>query len=173
MQAKEAGLGYWVEWEGTLHLVPTPIVSIDAQNRFHSVEGPAIKWKAGDKFYYLDGVKFDKEWWTKIAKDKLDPETIFAIDNLEHRRIAYQYMDKAKMKRLKDFTVLDEKIDEKGNKMKIVSFKVASVPEPLKYYECTCPSTGRNYYIGTAKDKCEEAKLASFGLSEGSFVNEW
>ena len=55
MQAKEAGLGYRIEWEDTLYLVPTPLVKIDAQNRFHSEKEPAIRWKDGKEFYYLQG----------------------------------------------------------------------------------------------------------------------
>ncbi len=65
MQAKEAGLGYWVEWEDTLYLVQTPIVRIDSQNRFHSLTEPAIRWKDGKGFYYLHGIKFKKDQWQK------------------------------------------------------------------------------------------------------------
>jgi hypothetical protein len=57
--------------------------------------------------------------------------------------------------------------------MKIVSFKVKGLEEPLKFYGCICPSTGREYFLGTAKDACEEAKAASFGLEEADFINEW
>src|SRR3990167_3319448 len=38
LQALEYGLGYRVEWEDTLYLVPTPLVLIDERNRFHSTE---------------------------------------------------------------------------------------------------------------------------------------
>ena len=173
LEALEAGLGYRVESEDTLYLVPTPVIRIDEQNRFHSTKEPAIRWKGGAEQYYLRGVRFDQDWWQKIVNDELDPETIFAIDNLEHRRIAYEYMDKTKMKQLKDFKVLDEQVDEKGNQMKIVSFTVKGVDESLKYYNCFCPSTGREYFVGTDKDKCIEAKAASFGLSDVGWVNEW
>ena len=176
MQAKEAGLGYRVEYEDTLYLVPTPIVKIDEQNRFHSTKEPAIRWKNGAEFYFLRGISFDKEWWSKIVNDELDPETIFAIDNLEHRRIAYEFMDKTKMKQLKDYKVLDEVSDDGyGNPMKIVSFKVEQVNEPLKYLNCFCPSTKREYFIGTNFDTCNEAKARSFGFnaSELEFIKEW
>ncbi len=117
----------------------------------------------------------DSKWINKILKDELTAEEVFAIDNIEHRRIAYQYMDKAKMKQLKDYKILDEQIDEKGNPMKILSFTIQNMKEPLKFYNCLCPSSKREYFIGTEKDTCVEAKAACWGFSkdEIKFVNEW
>lgn len=176
LEGLEAGLGYRAEWEDTLYLCPTPIVKIDELNRFHSTTEPAIRWKGGEEFYFLHGVSFDKKWWIKVVKDKMSPETIFAIDNLEHRRIAYEYMDKTKMKKLKDYKILDEvKDDGKGNAMKVISFSVKGIKEPLKYLNCFCPTTGREYFIGTNFDTCWEAKAQSFGFKadEIQFINEW
>jgi len=65
MQAKEAGLGYRVEYEDTLYLVPTPLVKIDVENRFHSTNGPAIHWKGGAEVFYIHGVKFTEEQFKK------------------------------------------------------------------------------------------------------------
>ena len=79
------------------------------------------------------------------------------------------------MKALKDFKVLDEKIDEKGKQMKILSFTIQKMKEPLKFYNCFCPSSGREYFIGTDKNTCQEAKAAcwGFGSEEIKFVEEW
>ena len=172
MNAKEYGLGYRVEWEDTLYLVPTPLVKIDSQNRFHSETEPAIRWKGGKGFYFLQGVKFEKKWWDKIVNDKMSAKTVLAIDNAEHRRIAYEYMDKKKMKALKDYKVLEELKDDKGYPMKIISFELPEIGT-IKYLNCFCPSTGREYFIGTDKDKCKEAKDASFGLENINYINEW
>ena len=174
LEALEAGLGLRVEWEDVLYLVPIAVVRIDELNRFHSTKEPAIRWKGGKEFYYLHGINFEKKWWTKVVKDKLSPEEIFAIDNLEHRRIAYEFMDKTKMKSLKDYKVLDEvKDDGYGYPMKIISFTVKNVDEPLKYLNVFCPSTGREYFIGTKYEKCLEAKAQSFGFEEIEFIKEW
>ena len=149
-------------------------VKQNERKQLHSTSGPALEFKDGTKIYKLNGVEFDKKWWNKIVKDTMKPETIFAIDNLEHRRIAYEFMDKSKMKSLKNYSVLDEvKDDGYGFPMKVVSFTVKNVNEPLKYLNCFCPSTGREYFIGTSKDKCIEAKNASFGLEDIEFVSEW
>lgn len=177
LEALEFGLGYRVEVEAedTLYLAPTPIVKIDSQNRFHSTKEAAIRWKDGKELYYLNGVNFEKEWWTKIVNNEFTPEDIFAIDNLEHRRIAYEFMDKTKMKSLKDYKILDETTDGFGNPMKIISFSIKEVEEPLKYLNVFCPSTNREYFIGTEEDTCNQAKAKSFGFDESEieFINEW
>jgi len=176
IKAKELGLGYFYDYKDTLHLIPVPIILCDEQGRPHSTKKPAIYWKGGEKLYYLRGVKLEKEWWSKIVNDELKPEEVFAIDNLEHRQVAYEFMDKTKMKSLKDYKVLDEvKDDGYGYPMKIISFSVKEVLQPLKYLNCFCPSTGREYYIGTNKDTCNEAKAASFGFKadEIEFIKEW
>ena len=148
-------------------------VEQDDRKRLHSTKGMAIEWQDGTGEYRLHGVKFEKKWWDKIVNDKMYPEEIFTIDNLEHRRIAYEFMDKSKMKKLKDFKILDEQIDEKGNQMKIISFNVKGVEEPLKYYQCICPSTGREYFIGTNEEICKKAKETSFKLENVEWVDEW
>ena len=123
--------------------------------------------------YSINNVSFDKEWFDKIRKDELLAEEVFAIDNIEHRRIAYEFMDKSKMSQLKDFKVLDDQIDEKGNKMRIVSFNVQNMSNDLKFYNCFCPTTKREYYIGTNQDTCKKAKSMSFGFEEIKFVEEY
>ncbi len=129
----------------------------------------------GNFVYKINNVEFPKEWFNKIRKDELTAEEAFAIDNIEHRRVAFEKMDKAKMKQLKDYKILDEQTDEKGNPMKILSFTIQNMKEPLKFYNCLCPSSKREYFIGTEKDTCAEAKAACWGFSKGEieFVNEW
>ena len=128
------------------------------------------QWKI---IYRLQWVELDKKWFLKIIQDKLTPEEIFAIDNIEHRRLAYQYMDKLKMKQLKWYKILDEKIDEKWNQMKIVSFNVQNMKDDLIFYNCLCPSTLREYFIQTNQKTCNKAKAMSFWLEEVEMINEW
>ena len=134
------------------------------------------KWlidKKGNFEYRLNNVIFNREWFLKIKNDELLPDEVFAINNIEHRRVAYEFMDKSKMKYIKDFKVLDEEKDNKGNVMKIVSFTVQNMKEPLKFYNCICPSSGREYFIGTNKNKAWEAKNSSFGLNDCEWEEEF
>jgi Leucine-rich repeat (LRR) protein len=133
-----------------------------------------LSYAKAKELYIFPSIKWnDVEQINKILGDKLSAEEVFAIENIEHRRIAYQYMDKSKMKQLKDYTILDEQIDNKGNQMKIISFVVTVMQKPLKFYSCLCPSSGREYFIETNKDNCWEAKNAGFGLTEVDWVEEW
>jgi hypothetical protein len=173
MQAKEFGAGYRVEWKDTLYIVPTPIVAIDEQNRYHSTEIPAIRWKDGKEFYYLSGVNFDKKLWKTVTSPDLTPKQVFAIENTEQRRIAYELMDKLKMKELDNYTVLEDSIDDSGNPQKIVSFNIDGFDKPFIYYNCFCPTTGREYFLQTESTDCVAAKAQSFGLDNVIFEREW
>ena len=144
----------------------------DGRGRLHSLTGMAIQYPDGWGLYMIHGVKFDKVWWEKIASGKMSPDEVFSIDNVEHRRIAYECMDKTKMKSLKDFKVLDEvKDDGYGHPMKVISFTVQNMKEPLKFFNCFDNSTDREYFLGTDKDKCSEAKASLIGLSDDEV--EW
>jgi len=115
----------------------------------------------------------DIKWINRILNDELTAEEVFAIDNVEHRRVAYEHMNKMKMKDLKDYKVLDESIDEKELPMKIVSFTVQNMKEPLIFYNCHCPSTKREYFLQTKETTCKKAKSMMWGLDEVEFVNAW
>lgn len=90
-QANESGLGYRVEWEDTLYLVPAPLVRIDEQQRFHSDVKPAIRWKGGNEFYYLSGLNFPVELWRRVVSGKMTFAEIIGIENTEQRLQAMRY----------------------------------------------------------------------------------
>ena len=192
--------GYIIAYQGASITIPSPVLAqtgdimIDSDlcdsllsmllkkfknNKWYITESSPsklIKSNLKNVVYKLSNVRFSREWFLKIKNDTLTPDEVFAIDNIEHRRIAYQFMDKSKMKQFKDFTILDEvKDDGHGHPMKIVSFTVQNMKEPLLFYNCFCPSTGREYFVGTDKKTCDEAKFSSFGLHPETyeFVNEW
>jgi hypothetical protein len=169
----ESGQFFVIFLKGFAFVCPRPSkVYRDAQNRLHSTEHPAVSWK-GYELYFLNGLCFEKSLWEKVVSGKMPVEDIFAIENAEQRRVAYEVMEKTRMKELKDYKVLDEvKDDGYGYSMKVVSFKVKAFNEPLKYLNCFCPSTGREYYIETRQDTCTAAKNKSFGLDNVEFLKE-
>lgn len=172
----KSGAFYCMFFEKVAFVMRRPtIVKQNERKQLHSINSPALVFKDGTEIYKLNGVQFEKEWWDKIVNDKMSPEEVFAIDNIEHRRIAYEFMDKTKMKQLKDYKVLDEvKDDGFGNEMKIVSFTVQNMETPLLFLNCFCPSSKREYFLQTEKDTCQEAKMASFGLkADDKFTKEW
>jgi hypothetical protein len=124
--------------------------------------------------YYINQVQFPIDLFTRIRSGDISAPEVFKIENLEQRRIAYERMDKTKMKDLANFKVLDSrKKDEQGNPDKIVSFSIEGYEKPFLYYNCLCPSTKREYFVQTDKEQCIEAKNASFRHENIEWVNEW
>jgi hypothetical protein len=70
-------------------------------------------------------------------------------------------MDKSKMLQLPWYKIIDEKIDNQWNPMKIIKFNIEKIWEIL-LYNCICPSTKREYHLETHSKTCEEAKSMSF-----------
>ena len=91
LKALEYGLGYRIEWEDTLYLVPCPLVKIDAQNRFHSEHYPSINWSNGHVFYYLHGVNFSKDLWLKIINRQMSMQEVMQISDIDQRTQAIKY----------------------------------------------------------------------------------
>jgi hypothetical protein len=122
----------------------------------------------GNITYKINDVQFDKGLFRKIRAGELTAAEVFALPNMEQRRVAYEKMDKIKMKDLPGFSVVHEVADDGcGFPMKIISFKLPDFSKPFLYLSCFCPSGGREYYLETRKKDCWEAKAASFGLPSG------
>jgi hypothetical protein len=123
--------------------------------------------------YSINNIKFEKELFDKVRKDLLTAEEVFKLDNIEQRRIAYEFMDKIKMKQLSNYTVLDTTIDKYDNKMELINFTVNGFDKPFKYLYCVCPSTKREYFVETQQDTCLKAKSKSFGMEDIEFNEEY
>ena len=114
--------------------------------------------------YVLNGVYFNLPLFDKVRKAEFSAQEVFAIPNTEQRRVAYERMDKIKMRDLPGFNVLDEVMDDGyGHPMRIVSFSMSGFDTPFYYLNCHCPSTGREYYLETREKTCASAKGGSFG----------
>ena len=123
--------------------------------------------------YRISGVEFSNALFHKVRRDELTAQEVFAITNMEQRRIAYQKMAKIKMKELPDLKILHEVEDDgHGYPMKIISFTWEDYGKPFTYLNCFCPSEGREYYLECfGITDCWEAKAASFGFKEDEI--EW
>jgi uncharacterized SAM-binding protein YcdF (DUF218 family) len=128
--------------------------------------------KNGNFEYIINGIIFDRELFLKVRDEKLSPQEIFALTNIEQRRVAYELLDKTKMKDLNG-KVLDENTDKYGNPEKVIEFKVDNLKNPLKFFQCVCPSTKREYFIETDETTCLKAKAKSFGVDDVEWVEEW
>ena len=128
----------------------------------------------GNFTFYINSIEFDRLLFDKVRCDELTAQEVFAITNMEQRRIAYERMDKVKMKDLPDYKIIHEVADdEHGYPMKVISFTMAGYNTPFKFLNCFCPSSGREYFLETKQDDCWKAKAMSFGFEDITFDEEW
>jgi len=113
--------------------------------------------------YMINNITFDVDLFYKIYSGSITAKEVFAITNMEQRRVAYERMDKIKMKEL-NATTVEENTDAQGNVQRIISFTLDGYNKPFIFYNCVCPSTKREYFLQTDKLTCAEAKSASFGM---------
>lgn len=148
MQAKEAGLGYRVELDDTLYLVPNPIVRLnnDTPPQYHSDQLPAISWKNGEELYYLDGVNFPKELWEKVVAKQMTLSEIMKIEISDQRTVALKYNPEAI---IKENAKLVHK-DDRNNELYLVENseinKFTNFPK-MYFLKMICP-TGRVFIEG-------------------------
>ena len=146
MQAKEVGLGYRIEWEGTLYLIPTPLVKINARNLFHSDIYPAIRWKDGREFYHLNGVNFPEDLWKKVVSKEMPFEEILAIKDIDQRTQAMRYGDVQKFFEHTKSTLLDS--SDKGNELWFVPQSAGIFRIDAYFLKYKDPSTDKIYMSG-------------------------
>jgi hypothetical protein len=130
--------------------------------------------REGNIIYKINNVQFEKELFDKVRKDQLTAAGVFAINNMEQRRIAYEKMNKAKMSALPNLKVLDTvKDDGYGYPMRVISFTIEGYDKPFRFLNCFCPSTGREYHPETQQNTCHAAKSKSFGFDSIEFDKEY
>ena len=71
-------------------ILNTPTCKFDDRYRFHSIKQAAIEWDILQE-YYIHGVKFDQELWYSVSNRMLKPKDVFAISNIEQRRVATEH----------------------------------------------------------------------------------
>ena len=128
--------------------------------------------KTGKFTYQISDIEFPKGLFDKIRKGELSAQEVFAIENTEQRRIAYERMDKIKMKDLK--TKVLSKGKEGKYPIRVVEITFDGFDDPFRYLNCFCPSTGREYYIETQQSDWKLAKAKSFGHDKPiKYKKEW
>ncbi len=153
MQAKEAGLGYRVEWEDTLYLVSTPLVKINSLNQFHSDNSPAIRWKEGSEFYYLNGVNFPKDLFDKVISGEMPFQDILAIEDIDQRTQAMRFGNVQEFVKHAGGKLLDSQEKYRPDKG-IVNYRLYKIPKgkiftiDAYYILYDDPSTGKEYMSG-------------------------
>lgn len=169
LEAAENGLGYFVEWEDTLYLVPKPQVRIDERNRFHSEIEPAIQWKDGKKFYFLNGVNLEKDLWQKIVNKTIPTAEAIKLENQEHRTLALQYIGGEKLEQ--DLGGVVKCRDIYGQLIELTKLQDFNGKNYL-YYKAIDPSKGKYIYLRTHPDikTPTEAMTRAYRLEQWNLI---
>lgn len=85
-------------------------IKLDDQNRLHSENGPAIRFRDGVSIYSWHGVRIPADWIENKAN--LSAETALTWENIEQRRAACEILGWAKILDKLDAKVIDENEDE-------------------------------------------------------------
>lgn len=181
MKAKEAGLGYRVEWEDTLYLAPTPLVKINALNQFHCETGPAIRWKdSKEEYYYLNAVNFPKEVFKKVTSGTMPFEEILTIEDIDQRTQAMRFGDVLKFIEHTKGKLLDQYIKHTPEGEPI-NYRLYRIPKgdiftiDAYYMIYNDPSTQKQYMSGVNPCKTV-AEAMSWKLSTDTHTvtpEEW
>ena len=160
------------------------IIRRDDENRLHSVDGPVIEWRNGQKDYYIHGVYFEPELWERVVSGNADPKTILKIENQEQRQAALSVVPlktlldkmgavcisefkKPKPKLSKKYVLEYEKLDySKSIKLYLIMGEKFGIDESVKVVNYFCPSTGREYFdfVPYNIEKAEEGMVWKFGF---------
>ena len=158
IMALEAGVGFRVEFEDVLYLVPCAGVRLNSNNLHHSDNFPAIEWKDGAKFYYLNGVNFKEDLWREVVSGKMPFGEILEIPDIDMRTQAMRYGNVEKFLEYVEAKTLDtyQKFLPNGES---INYSLYEIPRGTKspftetayYMRYQCPSTGKDYMSGVYK----------------------
>ena len=143
-----------------------------SNNRMHSEDGPAIRYRDGYEIYFWNGVEIEKQWIED--KESITKEQILKIDNAEKRRCLREILG---AKRYYDIIagkdglkILDEDYDDNGNLMTLyeTTMNDSVVNRKVQFLSVICPSTGREYNLYPSDQQSKNV----FGAKSSTFNKE-
>jgi len=134
-------------------VVENPLCRWENEN-IHSDQKPAIEWKDGTGFYYLDGVNFEKELWEKVVSHEMSLSEIMQIEISDQRTVALKYNPQAI---IKENAKLIHKDDRTNELYLVENSEINKITEFPKMYflKMTCP-TGRVFIEGCPPQEAEK-----------------
>src|SRR3990167_6661582 len=166
LQLKEAGLGYWVEHDEKLYAATNPIIQLDSKFRYHSTEKAAIKFSDNYQFFYIHGIRFEKELWEKVKEKRLTAKQILQLENIGQRYIALMLYEPKRL-----LEELDAKLISKTKRNELYSIGSILRNKDLKLLKYLCPSTNREYvkFVPDNFIDADEAQAWSFQIKKEEY----
>ena len=159
LKALESGLMALFPMQDKLILVPMPKLRVQ-NGVLHSELYPAVEWRNGTSFYFLFGVRFEKELWKKITSGSITAGEIFRIENAEQKSVAmrvYGYekmIQNADVKRLSETGVM---VNGDLKKYEVLEVDLKDDDVLARFVKVVCWSTGKETLL-RVDPRLEETK---------------
>jgi hypothetical protein len=136
----------------------------DTENRMHSIEKSAIRFKDGYEQHYIHGVYFDKDLWERLVGKKMSFKEIASLKNIEQRIIALKLYGPENLLKEVRAELLDK--SERGNELYGIDSLIGG--RTLKLLKYSCPSTNRLYvsFVPDEHTKADSAMAWKFSINE-------
>jgi hypothetical protein len=135
-----------------------PTVVLNDAVRLHSETQPAVYWESSKGFYYLNGIKFEKNLWERVVSRTMKFDEILDIEDVDQRTIAMQYGDMWEfLKHVKGVEIdTYTKYRPDGGEVKYWLYKVPQgdvYSKDVWFNIMDCPSTGKRHMEGCPEFK--------------------
>ena len=127
--------------------------------RLHNDQRPAVEWENGTGQYYLDGVNFPKDLWSKVVSKEMSLSEIMQIEISDQRTVALKYNPQAI---IKEKAKLIHKDDRTNELYLVENSEINTLTNFPKMYfvKMTCP-TGRIFIEGVPPEIAEQTLNAT------------
>jgi hypothetical protein len=156
-------------YENRVFAVQPPRMSLNAQRRLHSTEGPAVRFGDVEGYYFINGRSVPAVIFEK--KDQITADLFLNEDNAETKAAIYEVLGHERMmEMLGAETVHTSEIQHANGETETVELiktrqNFAEIGnQPFAWVKVTCPSSGTNYLLGV-EPKYENAAEAVASLS--------
>lgn len=140
------------------------------REQLHSVTNPTIHMPHGDDYYFIRGVRFEKDLWTRITQRKMTVKDIAKMDNMEQRYIAFdlfgpeELFKKSEAKLIDEYDSVSKNI---GNSVKVQLYEMPNLikDKMVKVLRYTCHSTARPYFSFVPADQTKAQQAMAWKYS--------
>lgn len=157
LKADESGFLVTLMFEKVCFVIPMSEkidqwVGEEYNRRLHSDTKEALE-VAGLKMYFLNGVQFPHDLWSKVVSREMPFEEILGIRDIDQRTQAMKYADVEKFLSHSGAKLLDKSV--RGNELYQIPHG-EMFTEDAYYLKYSCPSTSKVYMSGVPKEIGEQ-----------------
>lgn len=162
-------------WDGVFErdvaLVCRPPVEIhvDARDRLHSTDGPAIRFSDGTREYRIEGLSVPRE--VVEERDRFPASLVLEERNAELRRIFLAQMGNLRFVKDAGARVVCEDVDGAGMPRRLLQVPFQH-GESWQFVAVKCPSTGHDFILRVPPRvrTCADAIAWTFGLQTAEYA---